>query len=215
MFEIIPFTTWIAFTAASAVLIIIPGPVVTYVIACSMAHGTRTGLMGVIGTSAGTGVLLTACGFGLVPLFVALADWFDVLRLIGAAYLIWLGIQQWRAKPVVMDDGMVAEARKSDGSLLTQGFLIAITNPKSILFFAAFLPQFMSPTAPAGPQLLVLSLTFLVVASVLDGIWAVVGGSVRHLFQTARRIRVRNRISGGLLMLTGVGMAFARRSSDA
>jgi len=212
MFEIIPLTTWAAFALASSILIVIPGPVVTYVIACSMTHGTKTALTGVLGTSVGTAILLAAFGFGLAPLFTSMAAWFDVLRLIGAAYLMYLGIQQWRAKPVVMSDGMIEETRRSNKSLLSQGFLIAITNPKSILFFAAFLPQFMNPTLPAGPQLLILSVTFVVLATLLDGLWAVLGGRVRHLFQTAERVRLRNRISGGLLMLTGLGMALVRRS---
>lgn len=213
MFEVIPFATWATFVIASSVLIVIPGPVVTYVIACSITHGTRTGLAGVVGTTIGTGVLLAACGLGLVPLFVTLADWFDVIRFMGAAYLVWLGVQQWRAAPAPMSPAIAEDARRNRRTFLAQGFLIAITNPKSILFFAAFLPQFMDPARPAGMQIIALSLTFMVLGAVLDGLWALLGGRVRHLFQNTARVRSRNRIAGGFLILTGLGLALARRSN--
>lgn len=213
MLEIMPLTTWLTFAGASAILIAIPGPVVTFVIACSITHGTRAGLTGVAGTTVGTGLLLAACGLGLIPLLAALADWFDVLRLAGAGYLIWLGIQQWRADPVVMTPDMMARSGHRRRSILGQAFLIAITNPKSIVFFAAFLPQFMDPALPVGPQLLILSVTFMVLGALLDGMWAVLGGRVRHLFRTPASVRLRNRIAGSFLMLTGLAMALTRRTA--
>ncbi len=209
MFVIDP-ELYFGFVLATVALILMPGPIVTLTIANSLAYGTRHGLRTVMGTSIATGVLLLVGGLGMASAFALLAEWFEVLRWAGAAYLIWLGINQWRAKAVRLDDPGVHHGPKK--SLFIQGFLVSITNPKTIFFFAAFFPQFMDPTTAAGPQLAVLSVTFLVIATTLDCGYVFLSGRLRPMLSSERRGRIRNRISGGFLIGTGLALAFARKS---
>lgn len=198
----------LAFVVASLLVAVIPGSVVMLVIANSLGRGTAYGLKTLLGTAAGTSVLFLVGGLGMTWVLALLSEWFDVIRLLGAAYLVWLGIKTWRAPPVELDDGRkMAKDRVS----FLQGFMIAVTNPKTIVFFAAFFPQFMSPELPAGPQLAILSLTFLIVVSITDACYAVLCGRLRPWLTGERRGRIRNRISGGLLIGTGVFMALARK----
>jgi threonine/homoserine/homoserine lactone efflux protein len=199
---------WIAFVFASALLALIPGPIVTLVVANSLAQGTRAGVANVFGTMVGNIVLFTIGGLGLAWILSELAHWFDILRWAGAAYLIYIGIKQWRAKPVSLGD---QRATTKGHSLFLQGVVVAITNPKTIIFFAAFFPQFMDPALSASGQLVVLSVTFLIVAGSLDTLYAVLAGRLRSVLTGERRGRIRNKLTGALLMGTGVALAFARR----
>lgn len=198
----------LAFAAASLLVAIIPGPVVMLVIANALGKGTAYGLRTLLGTAAGTAVLFLVGGLGMTWVLALLSEWFDVIRLAGAAYLIWLGIKTWNAPPVELSDG---EKLARQGVSFAQGFLIAVTNPKTIVFFAAFFPQFVSPELPTGPQLAILSVTFLAIVSVTDACYAVLCGRLRPWLTGERRGRIRNRISGSLLIGTGLVMALARR----
>lgn len=200
---------YIAFVLATTLLILMPGPIVTLTIANSLAHGTRAGLLTVSGTTLATAMLLLIGGFGMASALALLAEWFDWLRWLGAGYLIWLGVQQWRTEAHGLDDQQ--PIAKSPKKLFWQGFLVSITNPKTILFYAAFFPQFMDPIQPAGAQLLVLSLTFLVIATVLDFGYALLAGRLRPWLAGGRRGVIRNRLTGGLLIGVGVGLALARK----
>ena len=199
---------WTAFVFASALLALIPGPIVTLVVANSLAQGTRAGVANVFGTLVGNIVLFTIGGLGLAWVLSELAHWFDLLRWAGAAYLIYLGIKQWRAKPVSLGD---QRATTKGHSLFLQGVVVALTNPKTIIFFAAFFPQFIDPALSASGQLVVLSVTFLIVAGSLDTLYAVLAGRLRPVLTGERRGRIRNKLTGVLLMGTGVALAFARR----
>ena len=198
----------IAFIAASLLVAIIPGPIVMLVIANSLAHGTGHGLRTLLGTASGTAVLFLVGGFGMTWVLAILSDWFDVIRLVGAAYLVWLGIKTWQAPPVRLPEN---EHRVKGGVSFLQGFLIAVTNPKTIVFFAAFFPQFVAPDLPAGPQFAILSVTFLVIATLTDAGYALLCGKLRPWLTGERRGRIRNRISGSLLIGTGVFMALVRK----
>lgn len=200
---------WLAFIAATAVLALIPGPIVTLVVANSLSQGARAGVLNVLGTLAGNAVLLAIGGFGMAWVLAFLAGWFDILRWIGAAYLVYLGVKQWRAPPAGLED---VEPSRSTTSLCWQGGLVALTNPKTILFFAAFFPQFMDAALPVGPQLLALSVTFLLVAGICDTGYALLAGRLRHFLSGARRSRIRNWVSGGLLIGTGIALALTRRA---
>lgn len=197
-----------AYVLATVILILMPGPIVTLVIANSLAYGTRTGVNSALGASVGNAVLAVGGAFGLAALLGLLADVFDVIRYLGAAYLIYLGIKAWRANPEVLDD---TKPMKSKKAVWAQGFIVAITNPKTLLFYAAFFPQFIDPAQPAGPQLVLLAVTFVVIATVLDTMYAMLAGRMRTYFNDAKRARMRNRITGTLLIGTGIGMALARR----
>lgn len=209
MFVIEP-ELYITFVLATAVLIIMPGPIVTLTIANSLAYGTRHGLRTVIGTSTATSLMLIVGGLGMASVFGLLAEWFEYLRWGGAAYLIWLGIQQWRAKAVNLNEAEAHVGPKK--SLFWQGFVVSITNPKTIFFYAAFFPQFIDRTADTGPQLALLSVTFLIVATVLDCCYALLSGKLRPMLTSERRGKIRNKITGSILIGTGLALVLFRKS---
>lgn len=200
---------WLAFVAASALLAIIPGPIVTLVVANSLSQGARAGAANVLGTLCGNVVLFAIGGFGIAWVLSALAQWFDILRWAGAAYLVYLGLKQWFARAQGLED---QQAARPGHSLFWQGAVVALTNPKTIIFYAAFLPQFMDPALPASGQLFVLSATFLIVAGALDMTYAILAGRLRPWLTGERRGRIRNKLTGALLMGTGVALALTRRS---
>ncbi len=199
-----------AFVLATVALILMPGPIVTLVIANSLAYGTRTGVQTALGASTGNALLAAAGALGLVAIMGYLGDIFDVVRWFGAAYLIYLGVRAWRAKPMTLDD---TQPMRSRNAVMGQGFLVAITNPKTLIFYAAFFPQFVDSTQAAGPQLALLSVTFVVIATTLDTLYAVLAGRLRQRLRDPSRAKIANRITGALLIGTGIGMAFARRGS--
>ena len=198
---------YLAFVAASAVLILIPGPNVALIVANRVAHGTRFGLLTVAGTSSAVVVHLALTVLGATAILSFLAASFDWLRWAGVIYLVCLGVRAWRA-PAVDLAGTEAQAR-SVKLIFGRGFLVGLTNPKTLLFYGAFLPQFVTPGPTVADQLLLLAATFLVVATVLDGLWAVLAGRLRKLLRT--HVRLRNRLTGSLLVGAGLGLALARR----
>lgn len=204
----ISFHLYIAFIAATAILILIPGPNVALIVANSMAHGTRFGLTTVAGTSSAVVVQLSLTVLGATAALDFLAAGFDWLRWVGVAYLAWLGVAAWRA-PVV-DLARVAPQGRSARLIFLRGFLVGLTNPKTLLFYGAFLPQFVTPGPDVPRQLVVLAATFLVIAVVLDSLWAILAGRLRTLIMA--HARWRNRLTGGLLVGAGLGLALARRS---
>jgi len=197
-----------AFVAATVALILIPGPNVALIVANSLAHGSRYGLTTVAGTSSAMVVQLALTVLGMTTLLGALANGFEALRWIGVAYLIYLGIKAWRAPAV--DLTKVRPEPRSLRAIYLRGFLVSLTNPKTLLFYGAFLPQFVTPGASLTAQLALLSATFLVIAIVLDGAWALLAAR----FGTALAVngRLRNRLTGALLLGAGVGLALARKS---
>ena len=199
---------YLGFVLAACLLILIPGPNVALIVGNSVGHGTRYGLLTVAGTSAAVAVQLGLTVLGMAAVLGALADWFEWIRWAGVAYLVWLGIARWRARAVHLGPDR-AEPR-SAARTITRGFLVSLTNPKILLFYGAFLPQFIAPDRPPRRQLLLLAATFLTLALVLDSGWALLGGRARRLL--ASNGRLLNRLSGSLLIGAGLGLAIARRS---
>ena len=198
---------YLAFVLACVFLIVIPGSNVALIVANSVAHGARFGLLTVAGTSSAVVVQLSLTVLGASAVLNFLAASFDWLRWLGVVYLVWLGIAAWRAPAV--DLAQVRPQARSARRILVRGFLVGLTNPKTLLFYGAFLPQFITPGPTASDQLLLLAVTFLVVAVVLDIAWALLAGRLRVLLMA--HVRLRNRLTGGLLMGAGVGLALARR----
>src|SRR5476651_2677319 len=194
---------FLAFVAATALLMVIPGPIV----ANSVAHGTRYGLLTVAGTASGVVVQLLLTVVGASAALDFLASSFEYLRWLGVAYLVWLGIAAWRAPPV--DLTQVRAQPKSARAIYLCGFLVCLTNPKTLLFCGAFLPQFVTPGPDATHELVLLAVTFFVVSTVLDSVWALLAGRLRELLTA--RARLRNRVTGGLLVGAGLGLALARK----
>lgn len=204
-----PIELYLAFVAATAVLIALPGPVVTMVVAESIAFGARPALVIVAGTSTATAVHLSLVALGMNSFMLVLSEWFEWLRWGGVAYLVYLGARQWLARPETFD-GQVTPP-KSARRLFVRGFLVNLSNPKVLLFYAAFFPQFLDPSLPAGPQLLILCPTFLGIAVLIDGCYVGLGGRARRWLEGQRNAIIRNRISGGMLIGAGLGLALIKR----
>jgi threonine/homoserine/homoserine lactone efflux protein len=185
--------TYIGFVIASTVLILIPGPNVSLIVANSIAYGTRYGLLTVAGTSSAIALQLALTALGLTATLGLLASWFAWIRWIGVGYLLYLGVRQWTAAPV--DLTRTRPQLRSLEAIVLRGFAISLTNPKTLLFYGAFFPQFLTSDAPIAPQVALLSSTFFVIAAGLDACWALLAGRLRGVL--AMRGRLRNRLSGG------------------
>ncbi|HEY4142590.1 MAG TPA: LysE family translocator [Pseudolabrys sp.] len=195
-----------AFLLLTVILVLTPGPIVTLVIATGATRGVRAGLITVAGSTVGNALLVSGIALGLSLVIAYAAVIFEWLRWIGAAYLIWLGIQSWRHA------GAQAEVVPPRGHVyFRRGFLAAITNPKTIAFFTAFLPQFIDPSLPAGHQLTVMCVVAVTMASLTDCGWAVVASAGRSLFLRNASAKWLGRISGLALMGGGVWLSLARR----
>jgi len=197
-----------AFLVITAVLVVVPGPIVTLVIATGASRGIRAALQTVIGTTAGNAVLLACIALGLNWILKASAEIFAYVRLVGAAYLIWLGIQALRHA------GAKVEAEPPHGAVhASRGFIVAITNPKTIAFFTAFLPQFIDPTLPAARQLWVMCAVTVVLAGALDAVWGIAAGLGRAWFLKPQHNKLLGRLSGVVLIGGGLWLSLLRRPS--
>jgi homoserine/homoserine lactone efflux protein len=185
----------------------VPGPTVTLIIANSIRHGYRAGLANVAGTQAGLAVMIAIVGIGLNTLISGMGHWFEWVRLIGAAYLIWMGVQMFRAKGTLNADGT---ARQPRGGFFLQGLAVALSNPKTLVFFGAFFPQFIDPARDHGLQILIMGLTAMLVAAVSDSAYALAAGRAGRAL-SAKRVRLLSRVSGGFLIGGGLWLAFSRR----
>jgi homoserine/homoserine lactone efflux protein len=192
-----------AFLLITVVLVLTPGPIVTLVIATGAAKGMRAALVTVAGTSAGNAVLLAAIAFGLSWILSNAVYVFEILRWVGATYLIWLGILAWR--------GAAAPEQPRPQAHLRRGFLVALSNPKTIAFFTAFLPQFVDPNLPAERQLVVMCATSVVLAAITDSGWAIAAGLGRAWLMKSSRAKVLGRISGLTLIGGGLWLSLSRR----
>jgi homoserine/homoserine lactone efflux protein len=196
----------LAFIATATLVILIPGPNVALIVANSVAWGPRTGLFTVFGTSSAMALQLGLTTLGMAEALGTAGHWFEMLRWVGVAYLAWLGIAHWRTPPT--DLTRVAAQPKSAKAIYGRAVLVSLTNPKTLLFYGAFFPQFVDPARPAGPQVALLSAVFLLLAVTLDSSWALLAGRARPLL--ARHGRLRQRITGSLLIGAGLGLALAR-----
>lgn len=194
-----------AYLVACFVIVLIPGPTVTLIIASSIRHGARAGLLNVAGTQLGLALMIAVVGLGLTSAIEQMGHWFEWLRLAGAAYLIWMGIQMFRSAGKA-GDGMPEVPR---GGFFLQGFLVAISNPKTLVFFGAFLPQFIDRGGNYPLQILIMGLTAMLCAAVMDSSYALAAGRAGRLL-SARRMKLLNRIGGGFLVGGGLWLAFSR-----
>jgi threonine/homoserine/homoserine lactone efflux protein len=198
-----------AYVAACFLFSIIPGPSVSVVVANSLARGTKAGLLTILGTnlSVFSLVLVVAAGLQTVVAFVASA--FVVIKLVGAAYLVWIG---WR---MFMSRGHLDLTRRAETLPLwryvVRGALVSYSNPKTLLFLGAFLPQFVDSARPAFLQIVILGLIVEAVATTTDSIYAILAGQMRHLLTDAR-IKLMNRAAGAVLMIGGIWLALVRRN---
>jgi threonine/homoserine/homoserine lactone efflux protein len=197
---------YLAYVLACIVIVIVPGPTVSLIVANSIRYGTRAGLINIAGTQLGLAVMIAIVLIGLASLIATAEVWFDWLRLAGAAYLIWLGIKFLRAPAALADPAGLPAPRVG---FFWQGFLVLMSNPKALLLFGAFIPQFVDPTGNYVGQVLILGVTAMVVAGLFDTGYAVLTGRARTLL-TPARARMLSRLSGGFLIGGGLWLALAR-----
>jgi threonine/homoserine/homoserine lactone efflux protein len=195
-----------AFLLITVVLFLTPGPIVTLIIATAARSGTRAALLTVAGASTGNAVLLALIAFGLGWILRTSAELFEIMRWAGAVYLIYLGIQAWRSAR-----NATAIAPPAAHVHARRGFFVAMTNPKTIAFFTAFLPQFVDPALPVGHQLLVMCICAVTLGSVLDCGWAIAAGYGRSFFVKPQHNRLLGRLSGLALIGGGIWLSLARR----
>jgi len=198
---------YLAFVAACLALALLPGPVVTLLIANGLRHGTRAALINIAGVQTGLLIVIGVVAVGLTSLAATMGYWFDWLRLAGAAYLVWLGIKLIRFP--VEGIGTDAPPPPPRGGFFLQGLLVLLSNPKLLIFFGAFLPQFMDMNRDHFSQATLLGVTFMVIAGLTDGIYALLAGRARKLF-SARRTRLVSRISGSFMIGGGIWLALTR-----
>ncbi|ALN74446.1 LysE family translocator [Aureimonas sp. AU20] len=206
---------WLAFVAASAVLLAIPGPTILLVISYALSHGRKLAAATVAGVALGDFTAMTASMLGLGALLAASAALFTALKWIGAAYLIYLGIKLWRA-PV---SGGAGEAAGTEGPserplrVFLHIYVVTALNPKSILFFVAFLPQFLDLSRPLLGQMLVFETTFLVLATLNATLYALLASMARQSIRKPGVQRAVNRTGGSLMIGAGLLAAGWRRSA--
>ncbi|SHM61784.1 LysE family translocator [Actinacidiphila paucisporea] len=203
------------FAALSLVLVLIPGPSVLFVLGRALAHGRRTALGSVVGNAIGAYALIALVALGLGEVVSRSAALFDALKLAGAAYLVFLGVKAFRARGTLSaalhgEAGEGAAApRRGDLRTLWEGFVVGVTNPKTMVFFAAVLPQFVNRDAGrVHAQMLLLGLVFTAIALLCDSVWALTASAARGWFARSPRRLAAVGGTGGLAMI-GLGVAVA------
>lgn len=208
----IDLASWITFVAAAALLLAIPGPTILLVISYALSQGRRSAWATVPGVALGDFTAMSLSLLGLGALLAASADLFTALKWAGAAYIIWLGIKTWRAAPAIAGDGAAA-APKRRLAVMGHAYVVTALNPKGIVFYVAFLPQFISPERPALPQVLVLGATFLVLATLNATLYALLAGQAQRFFRSYRARKALNRTAGAILIATGGMLGLMKRAA--
>jgi homoserine/homoserine lactone efflux protein len=199
-------SVYFTFLLACIVVVIVPGPTVTLIVANSLRHGRRAGMLNVAGTQLGLVLTVGIVLLGLASLIAAMGAWFIWLRLVGAAYLIWLGSK------LLMASGEIAVGtapRTPRAGFFVQGLAVALSNPKTLLFFGAFFPQFMDPNRDFTLQVLIMGATAMAVAAISDSAYALLASRAGAAL-SRRRVRLMTRASGGMLIGGGVWLALSR-----
>ncbi len=205
---------WLAFVAASAIMLAIPGPTILLVISYALGHGRKTTGATVAGVALGDFTAMTASMLGLGALLATSAAIFTVLKWVGAAYLIWLGIKLWRA-PIAQEsaDGTMAVPVERPMRIFLHTYIVTALNPKSIVFFVAFLPQFLDLSRPLSNQMLIFETTFLVLATINATTYALMASAARKTIRKPNVQRIVNRTGGTLLVGAGLLTAGLRRAA--
>lgn len=205
-----PFDLWLAFTAAATALLLIPGPTVFLVLSYALSQGRRVALSAAAGVATGDLIAMTASLAGLGALVLASATAFTVLKWVGALYLIWLGIKLIRSAPQAKLGRLTQPAQAR--SIFGHTALVTALNPKSIAFFIAFVPQFVTPDRPLAPQFAILIATFVSLAAVNALAYALLADRLRGQLSHPAALPWITRAGGGTLIAMGALTASLRRA---
>jgi len=206
-----PLEHWLAFALASAILVAIPGPTVLLVISYALGHGRKSAAATVAGVALGDFTAMTASMLGLGAFLAASATLFTALKLIGAVYLVYMGVKLWRA-PVALP-GVAPPTETNARRIFAHAYVVTALNPKSIVFFIAFLPQFFATGRPVLPQMVIFEATFLVLATLNAAIYGVAASAARRTIRKPAVQRAVNRVGGSFLIGAGLLAATWRRAS--
>jgi threonine/homoserine/homoserine lactone efflux protein len=197
---------YLAYVLACVLITIIPGPTVTVIVGNSLVHGTRAGLLNVAGTQVGLALMMLTLIVGLTSVIEAMGWLFEWLRIAGALYLVWLGWKLIRSPDIDISQKNQSIPR---GGFFVQGLLVLLANPKALLWFGAFIPQFIDPKGNYVAQIALLGVTAMATAALTDGAYAVLTGRAGAFFSRSR-IRLVSRLSGGFLIGGGIWLALTR-----
>ena len=205
--------TYLVYVAAVALLILTPGPTMLMCMTNALNHGPRKAMTSVAGSVSAVLCVMLLSAMGLGALLAASETAFTVAKVLGAAYLIYLGIKTFRSDTAVLDDRTTAASPTQRRAFFLKGFLVGASNPKAVLFFAAFFPQFLNPAAPFVSQFAILALTFMAFEfSVLTGC-ALGVSRIAPVLRSGRFVRRFNQVSGGLFTLMGSLLLLTRRQT--
>ena len=208
------FTTWITFVVAASIIAVSPGSGAVLSMSHGLSYGVKRTSATILGLQLGLLLVLAIAGAGVGSLLLASEMAFSVVKTVGALYLIWLGLSQWRARVAAGAGVQAAQAElPSFRKRFMTGFLTNATNPKGIIFMVAVLPQFINQHAPVLPQLAILAATMFVIdLAVMHG-YAFLASSMQRFFRESATIKLQNRLFGGLLMLIGGALFFVKRGA--
>ena len=199
----------ITFIAACILLALTPGPNMSLILANTLTGGLRAGFVTLSGTTTGLALLVAAAAAGMSSMMVFMSEWFDVIRWVGALYLVYLGARQlWLLRRRVA--GLAVKAPAAGANLYLQGVLVSLSNPKVLLFLGAFLPQFLDPARDPVAQLTILAVLFVAVLAAVDVGYTLAVAKARTTFDAAR-LRLLDGAAGVLLLLGGLALAMVRR----
>jgi homoserine/homoserine lactone efflux protein len=208
-------STWITFVIAGTIIAISPGSGAVLSMSHGLAYGVRKASATVLGLQLGLLLVFAIAGAGVGSLLLASETAFAVVKTIGALYLIYLGVSQWRATPQPAADASAPIAHPGFGRRVLTGFLTNATNPKGIIFMVAVLPQFISQHAPLLPQLLILGATMVTIDTIVMHGYALLAASMQRFFRDARAVKKQNRFFGAVLMFMGSALFFVKRGGAA
>jgi homoserine/homoserine lactone efflux protein len=204
---------WLAFFVASWLISLSPGPGAFSCMTVGMRHGYRRGLWNILGLQLGVLFVLAIVGTGLGAVLTASTAAFATLKWLGAGYLVWLGIQQWRAPAAAVAPRRAGVGGGSACELVARGFLVNATNPKGIVFMLAVLPQFIDPARPQVVQYLICAATLVFTDLVVMSGYTGLAAKVLRLLRAPRHVRALNRMFGGLFIAAGALLATFRRAA--
>lgn len=205
--------SWLAFFVASWLISLSPGAGVVSCLSAGLRFGLRRALWNIVGLIIGIMFVLFVVAIGLGALLATSTIAFTVVKWLGVAYLVWLGVQQWRAPALALDADAAANVKAgSRGQLVLRGFLVNATNPKGIVFMLAVLPQFIDPARPQVPQYLLCGATVMFTDAVLMTAYTAFAARMMRVLREPRQIRVMNRTFGGLLVGMGALLATFKRA---
>ena len=194
----------IYFLIASFLVVVVPGPTVSLIIASSLKSGMRAGILNIVGTQLGLIILILLLALGFKVISPFLEDVIKVIRIIGAVYLMTLGYLSFTSKNITDNS---EKLNKFDKKFILQGLIVILSNPKAFLFLGAFIPQFINISQPIGSQIIYFGILFMIVGAIFDGMYAVVFGKFREIIIN-KYINILNKLGGTLLFIVGLWLLF-------